>query len=67
MGGLIVCAGIQQAIDYPVDYFRMVLNVDVTGNFLMAKHMTWLIREAMNTGSVVLISSTSKQIVNQVG
>lgn len=68
--GLIHCAGIQQmidAIDYPVDDFRRILGVNVTGSFIMAKHTARLMRDAKNSGSILLIASMSGQIANRVG
>lgn len=68
--GLIHCAGVQQmidAIDYPIDGFRRILEVNVTGSFLVAKHTARLMRDAKNRGSILLIASMSGQIANRVG
>lgn len=68
--GLISCAGIQQmtdAIDYPVDGFKRVLEVNVTGSFLVAKHAARIMREGGNSGSIIFIASMSGQIANRVG
>lgn len=67
--GLLHCAGIQQmidAIDYPLEGFRRILDVNVTGSFLLAKHTARLMLEEGNTGSLVLIASMSGQIANRV-
>lgn len=67
--GLVSCAGIQQmqdAIDYPVDGFRRILEVNVTGSFLIAKHTARIMRDEGNSGSVVFIASMSGQIANRV-
>lgn len=67
--GLIHCAGIQQmidAIDYPLDGFRRILDVNVAGSFLLAKHTARILREEGNTGSLVMIASMSGQIANRV-
>lgn len=67
--GLISCAGIQQmvdAIDYPQDGFRRIMDVNVTGSFLIAKHTARLMRDADNSGSIVFIASMSGQIANRV-
>ncbi len=67
--GLISCAGIQQmvdAMDYPIDGFRRILDVNVTGSFLVAKHTARLMRDAKNSGSIVFIASMSGQIANRV-
>lgn len=67
--GLISCAGIQQmvdAIDYPIEGFKRILDVNVTGSFLVAKHTARLMRDAQNSGSIVFIASMSGQIANRV-
>lgn len=67
--GLVHCAGIQQmvdAIDYPIDGFKRILEVNVTGSFVMAKHTARLMKEAKVGGSIVLIASMSGQIANRV-
>lgn len=67
--GLISCAGIQQmteAIDYPVDGFRKIMDVNVTGSFLVSKHTARLMRSQGTSGSIVLIASMSGQIANRV-
>ena len=67
--GLIHCAGIQQmvdAIDYPIDGFKRILDVNVTGSFIMAKHTARLMKEARVDGSIVFIASMSGQIANRV-
>lgn len=67
--GLIHCAGIQQvvdAIDYPLDGFRRILDVNVIGSFIMAKHTARFMREAGVGGSLVFIASMSGQVTNRV-
>lgn len=67
--GLVSCAGIQQvhdAIDYPLDGFRRILEVNVTGSFLVAKHTARVMREQHISGSIVFIASMSGQIANRV-
>lgn len=67
--GLIHCAGIQQmmdAIEYPLNDFKKILDVNVTGSFLLAKHTARIIRDAGNQGSLVMIASMSGQIANRV-
>jgi NAD(P)-dependent dehydrogenase (short-subunit alcohol dehydrogenase family) len=67
--GLLHCAGIQQmidAIEYPLEGFRRILDVNVTGSFLLAKHTARLMRDEGNAGSLVLIASMSGQIANRV-
>lgn len=67
--GLISCAGIQQmvgALDYPVNDFKRILEVNVTGSFVVAKHIAGLIKDANSSGSLVMIASMSGQIANRV-
>lgn len=67
--GMINCAGVQQmvdAIDYPVDGFKRIMDINVTGSFVVAKHTARLMREAKNSGSIVFIASMSGQIANRV-
>lgn len=69
LNGVVGCAGVQQvvdAVDYPVDDWNRVMNVNVTGAFLTAKHAA---REFMRQGckgSIVLIASMSGTIANRV-
>lgn len=68
--GLISCAGIQQmkdAIDYPVDGYRRMMEVNVVGNFTTAKHVARVLRDGGKGGSIVFIASMSGQIMNRVG
>jgi NAD(P)-dependent dehydrogenase (short-subunit alcohol dehydrogenase family) len=67
--GLISCAGIQQmidAMDYPSDGFRRILEVNVTGSFLVAKRAARILRDQGTPGSIVFIASMSGQIANRV-
>jgi NAD(P)-dependent dehydrogenase (short-subunit alcohol dehydrogenase family) len=54
------------AIDYPLDGFRRILEVNVTGSFLVAKHTARIMREEGTSGSIVFIASMSGQIANRV-
>jgi NAD(P)-dependent dehydrogenase (short-subunit alcohol dehydrogenase family) len=66
---MISCAGIQQmvdAIDYPMDGFRRILEVNVTGSFLISKYTARLLRDQKLGGSIVMIASMSGQIANRV-
>ena len=67
--GLVSCAGIQQmvdALDYPVDDFKRILEVNVTGSFVVAKQIAGLMKDAKSSGSLVLIASMSGQVANRV-
>ncbi|KAJ5094319.1 hypothetical protein N7456_010180 [Penicillium angulare] len=66
--GLITCAGIQQmvpALDYPVDGYRKMLDVNVLGTFIPAKHFSRIMVDEKTPGSIVMIASMSGQIANR--
>lgn len=66
--GIVACAGIQQstpAVDYPVEDFNRMLNVNVTGTFITAKHASRIFIENNTKGSIVLIASMSGKIANR--
>ena len=67
--GTIACAGIQQkvpAVDYPVDGFRRIMDVNITGTFLTIKHSARIFIKEGTKGSVVMIASMSGQVANRV-
>ncbi|RAL11085.1 oxidoreductase, short chain dehydrogenase/reductase family [Aspergillus homomorphus CBS 101889] len=66
--GLITCAGIQQmvpALEYPVDMWRKMLDVNVIGTFIPAKHCARIFKEQNTPASIVMIASMSGQIANR--
>ncbi|KAJ0417927.1 hypothetical protein BJY00DRAFT_325314 [Aspergillus carlsbadensis] len=66
--GAITCAGIQQmvpALEYPVDMWRKMLDVNVVGTFIPAKHCARIFKEQGTPGSIVMIASMSGQIANR--
>ncbi|KAE8371243.1 hypothetical protein BDV26DRAFT_136596 [Aspergillus bertholletiae] len=66
--GAITCAGIQQmvpALDYPIDGWRKMLDVNVIGTFIPAKHCARIFKEQNTPGSIVMIASMSGQIANR--
>lgn len=66
--GTIACAGIQQkipAVDYPLDGFRRMLDVNVIGTFLTVKHTARIFIKAKTPGSIVMIASMSGQVANR--
>ncbi|TVY51038.1 D-arabinitol 2-dehydrogenase [ribulose-forming] [Lachnellula cervina] len=66
--GTIACAGIQQkapAVDYPIDGFRRIMEVNVTGTFLTIKHSARIFMEQKIPGSIVMIASMSGQVANR--
>lgn len=67
--GIVACAGIQQkvpAIEYPARDFERILQVNVTGTFITAKHAARILAERNRSGSIVLVASMSGQIANRV-
>ncbi|KAL4817425.1 hypothetical protein BDW67DRAFT_190347 [Aspergillus spinulosporus] len=66
--GLITCAGIQQmvpALEYPVELWRKMLDVNVVGTFIPAKHCAQIFKQQGMGGSIVMIASMSGQIANR--
>jgi NAD(P)-dependent dehydrogenase (short-subunit alcohol dehydrogenase family) len=66
--GVIACAGIQQitkAVDYTVEDFQRMFNVNVTGAFLTAKHAAREFIATGTKGSIVMIASMSGRITNR--
>lgn len=67
--GLVTCAGISgrtAAVDYPVDKFRKILDINVTGTFLCATAATRIMQRQMVPGSIVMLASMSGTNVNKV-
>ncbi|KAI7191690.1 hypothetical protein D0869_09222 [Hortaea werneckii] len=68
LAGLVACAGIQQkqmAVDYPIEDFKKMMDVNVTGAFITAKHAARHFINDGTKGSIVLIASMSGQIANR--
>lgn len=66
--GLVSCAAISgesDACDYPVSIFRDILDVNVTGTFLMTRAVADEMHRANVAGSVVLIASMSGHVSNR--
>jgi NAD(P)-dependent dehydrogenase (short-subunit alcohol dehydrogenase family) len=58
--GLVACAGISgecDACDYPIDVFRKIIDVNITGTFTITQAVGREMHRANVTGSVVLIAS----------
>lgn len=67
--GLVACAGISgecDACDYPVDAFRKILDVNITGTFLVTQAVAREMHRENVTGSIILIASISGWISNKV-
>ncbi|PYH40731.1 NAD(P)-binding protein [Aspergillus saccharolyticus JOP 1030-1] len=66
--GLVICAGIQHwapALDYSVELWRKMLDVNVIGTFTSAKHCARIFKEQNFPASIVLIASMSGHIANR--
>ena len=67
--GLVTCAGISgrwPAIEYPVDEFRKIMDINVTGTFLCARTAARIMHDQNVSGSVVMFASMSGTNVNKV-
>lgn len=66
--GLVACAGISgesDAVDYDIEIFRRILDVNVVGTFTMAQAVAREMHKAKVTGSIVLIASMSGWVTNK--
>lgn len=66
--GLIACAGISgesDATDYDIDIFRKIMDVNVTGTFVIAREAAREMHRSQVTGSMILIASMSGSISNR--
>jgi NAD(P)-dependent dehydrogenase (short-subunit alcohol dehydrogenase family) len=66
--GLVSCAAISgesDACDYPASVFRQILDVNITGTFLIARAVADEMHRADVTGSIVLIASMSGHVSNR--
>jgi NAD(P)-dependent dehydrogenase (short-subunit alcohol dehydrogenase family) len=67
--GLVTCAGISgrhPALEYPVDEFRRIMDINVTGTFLCARAAARVMHEQNVGGSIVMFASMSGINVNKV-
>lgn len=67
--GLVACAGLSlngPATDFPASSFRKILDINVTGTFLVAQATAREIMRVNETGSIVLVASMSGYGVNKV-
>ncbi|KUJ16157.1 NAD(P)-binding protein, partial [Mollisia scopiformis] len=66
--GVVTAAGISgdvDAVDYPVEKFRKIMDVNVLGTFLVVRAATRVMQKEKVAGSVVLIASISGSIANK--
>lgn len=67
--GLVTTAGTSgeaDAVDYPPEDFRRLLDLNVTGTFLVAQAAARIMREQKVKGSMVLVASMSGHGANKV-
>lgn len=68
--GLVACAGISgeaDAVDYPIDVFRKIVDVNVTGTMVVCQEVAREMHRVGVTGSMVIIASISGWVSNRVG
>lgn len=66
--GIVTAAGISgkiDAVDYPADTFRRILDVNVMGTFLVVQAAVRVMQREKVGGSVVLIASMSGSVANK--
>ena len=67
--GLVACAGLSRngpSTDFPASSFRQVLDINVTGTFLIAQATARELIRTNTTGSIVLVASMSGYGTNRV-
>lgn len=65
--GLVSCAAISgesDACSYPIGTFRKILDINISGTFLIARAVANELHNAKQSGSIVLFASISGQISN---
>lgn len=56
----------EDALDYPMDGFRRMMEVNVTGSYIIAKQFARAMVAQKSGASIVLIASMSGNIANRV-
>lgn len=67
--GLVACAGVSDngpATEFPADSFRRLLDINVTGTFLVAQATAREVMKHNTTASMVLVASMSGYVSNKV-
>lgn len=67
--GLVASAGIQRmydALDFPEQVFRQIMDINVTGSFLIAKHTARLMKDSGLGGSIILLASMAGYVGSRV-
>ena len=66
--GLVACAGLSRngpSTEFPASSFRRVLDINVTGTFLIAQAVARELAQTNTTGSMVLVASMSGYVSNK--
>ncbi|PYI06057.1 short-chain dehydrogenase, partial [Aspergillus sclerotiicarbonarius CBS 121057] len=66
--GLVACAGLSRngpSTEFPASSFRRVLDINVTGTFLIAQAVARELTKANTTGSIVLVARMSGYVSNK--
>ncbi|RAK95507.1 short-chain dehydrogenase [Aspergillus ibericus CBS 121593] len=66
--GLVACAGLSRngpATEFPVSSFRRILDINVTGTFLIAQATAREVMRTNTTGSIVFVASMSGYVSNK--
>jgi NAD(P)-dependent dehydrogenase (short-subunit alcohol dehydrogenase family) len=67
--GLVTCAGISgrcPAVDYPIETFRKIVDINLTGTFISATAAAKIMHRQNVSGSIVMFASMSGTNVNKV-
>lgn len=67
--GVVTCAGISgrvPAVDYPIDDFRRIVDVNLVGTFIVAQAAAREMRKQNVPGSMVFVASMSGSATNKV-
>lgn len=67
--GAVTCAGISgeiDAVDYPAEAFRKLLDINIMGTFLPVQAAARVMQKQNSSGSVVLVASISGYVANKV-
>lgn len=67
--GLVACAGLSRngpATEFPASSFRRMLDINVTGTFLVAQATAREMAKSNTTGSMIFVASMSGYVSNKV-
>jgi NAD(P)-dependent dehydrogenase (short-subunit alcohol dehydrogenase family) len=67
--GMVACAGVSDngpATDFPIESFRRLLDINVTGTFAVAQLVAQQVQKSGVSASMVLVASMSGYVSNKV-